>query len=376
MKIAFLDVNATMSYGGNQTAVWELSRALHDLGHEVTVIGGNGKVRPDLEGRAISVKTFAFTPRAQALDLGNRFRLFWERWTFARNARATVIADAYDWVIVTKPYDFFWPRLMPAASRTRFAFRSGGTSFIAGDRYFARDIAAFFSNSHFNAWQIKSRFGRFPKVIYNGVDLKRFGPQQRKPELRAELGIGDDEVLCMYAGRLVGWKGVSFSIRALALPQLRDKRVRLLVIGSGPEEGALRHLADRLQLADRVIFRSAMPHGDLPSWWASADIGLFASVGDEGFSNSMAEALASGLPVIATAFSGNPETVGNEGSCGLLVAPEDADAIADAVAELVDDPARRRQMGEAARRRIENNFTWDRVARRLLDGLAQAAGGR
>ena len=189
MKIALLDVTVTMSYGGIQTALWELSRVLHDMGHEVTVIGGDGDVRPDLGGRAITVRTFPYTARNRVLDLGNRFRRLWERISFGLNARKAVAAADYDWVVVTKPYDFFWPRLMPACSRTRFAFRSGGTSFVWGDRYFSRRIDAFFANSYFNAWQIKSRFGRFPRVIYNGVDLDRFGPQHRSAERRAQLGL-------------------------------------------------------------------------------------------------------------------------------------------------------------------------------------------
>lgn len=369
MKIAFVDVTVTVTYGGIQTAVWELARALHDLGHTVSVFGGDGAIRPDLGGRAIEVRTFPFTPREKAPDLGNRFRRLWERWTFARHAKAAVIAGNFDWVVITKPFDFFWPKLMPAGSKTRFALRSGGTSFIAGDRYLARGIDALFANSYFNGWQIKSRYGRFPTIIYNGVDLDRFGPQHRTPALRAGLGLPDDALLCIFAGRLVGWKGVAYSLRALASERLSGLPLYFAVIGSGPEEKKLKALAESLGLADRVFFMAGKPHDELPAWWASADIGLFASVGDEGFSNSMAEALASGLPVIATAFSGNPETVGNEGSCGLLVAPENADALADALHVLATDSERRKRMGEAARQRIASQFTWDRVAQRLLAGL-------
>lgn len=369
MKIAFVDVTVTVTYGGIQTAVWELARAFHDLGHQVTVFGGEGSIRPDLGDRKIAVKTFPFTPREKAFDLGTRFRRFWERWSFARHARADVIAGDFDWVIITKPFDFFWPKLMPNTSRTRFAFRSGGTSFIAGDRYLARGVSAFFANSYFNAWQIKSRYGRFPKVIYNGVDLDRFGPQHRNDVFRTQLGLVEGDVLCIFAGRLVGWKGLGISIQALASDVLRGLPIRFLVIGSGPEERALKSLADKLGLGEKVIFRPGMPHGELPVCWASADIGLFASIGDEGFSNSMAEAMASGLPIIATAFSGNPETVGNEGTCGFLVAPEDPQALADALSCLARDSALRRRMGLAARERIAENFTWDKVAKRLLAGL-------
>jgi glycosyltransferase involved in cell wall biosynthesis len=369
MKIALLDVTVTTSYGGIQTAIWELSRALHDLGHEVTVFGGRGSILPDLCGRNITVKTFDFTSRENALNLGNRFKRLWERWTFALHAKRDVIAGKFDWVVITKPYDFFWPHLMPKNSSTKFAFRSGGTSFIAGDRFLSRRISAFFSNSYFNAWQINERYKRFPKVIYNGVDLVRFGPHHRSDSTREELGLNIGDILCVFAGRLVGWKGVKYSIMALTSQLLSANSVYLLIIGDGPEKSSLINLARSLNISNRVIFKPAMAHEELPKWWASADIGVFASISDEGFSNSMAEALASGLPVIATAFSGNPETVGNEGSCGTLVPPEDSESIAAAINLIATNSERRRSMSLAARRRIEDNFTWVKVAQRLLDGL-------
>ena len=369
MKIAFVDVTVTVTFGGIQTAVWELARTLHDLGHEITVFGGEGTIRPDLGGRAIAVRTFSFTSREKALDLGSRFRRFWERWTFARHVCPEVIAGEFDWVVLTKPFDFFWPRLMPAGSRTRFAFRSGGTDFIFGDRRLAPGIDAWFANSHFNAWQIKSRYGRYPTVIYNGVDLERFGPQHRSQALRQQLGIGDDEVVCSFAGRLVGWKGVAVTLKSLAILLGEGLPVRFVLIGDGPETPALRKLAESQGIAQQVHMLGAKKHGELPSWWASADIGVFSSIGDEGFSNSIAEAMASGLPVVATAFSGNPETVGNEGSCGVLVAPNDPKALAEALRPLIRDQALRQRMGQAARARIAAQFTWPQVAKRLLAGL-------
>jgi len=138
--------------------------------------------------------------------------------------------------------------------------------------------------------ELANLFGCSPeqiRIIYNGVDLERFGPQHRNQVLRAGLGLPDDALLCIFAGRLVGWKGVAFSLSALASERLHGLQLFFVVIGSGPEEKKLKALADSLGLADRVFFRASMPHAELPAWWASADIGLFASVGDEGFSNSI-----------------------------------------------------------------------------------------
>lgn len=70
MKIGLIDVTITMSYGGIQTAVWELAKQLHDAGHEVHLYGGNGDVRHELAGRQIHIHTYPYTPREKVIDLG------------------------------------------------------------------------------------------------------------------------------------------------------------------------------------------------------------------------------------------------------------------------------------------------------------------
>lgn len=369
MKIAFIDVTATVSYGGVQTAVWELARALADLGHRVTVIGGEGAIRPDLGGRAIEVKTFPFTPRERVLDLGSRFRRIVERWTLARHCRDAVAAADFDWVVLTKPFDFFWPALMPRGSRTRFAFMSGGTDFFTGDRRLARRIDAWLACSHFNAWQLQARYKRFPKVIYNGVDVDAFRPGCGDPSLRRRLGIAKDDVVFAFAGRLVGWKGLAVAVRAMAEPALAAVPARLLIIGGGDELPRLQELAARLSMTQRVTFQPPVPHAELPPYYATANVGVFPSIGDEAFGITIAEAMACGLPVVASHVGGIPEVVGNEESCGVLVAPGDAKELAAQLARLAADALLRQRMGNAAAQRIRNRFTWKMSAERMLAAL-------
>ena len=368
-RLALIDVTVTVSYGGVQTAVWELARALSDLGHEVTVFGGDGPVRPDLGGRPVRIETFPFTPREKVIDLGTRFRRIVERWTFARHARHAVAKGGYDWAILTKPFDFFWPGMMPAGARTKFAFMSGGTDFFLGDRRLAKRIDAWLACSYFNAWQIKSRYRRQPVVIYNGVDVDRFAPRSDAAETRASLGVAPDETLFAFAGRLVGWKGVAVAVRALADPALDATRSRLLVIGEGDALPELRALAVDLGVADRVIFQPPVPHAELPRYYAAADAGVFPSIGDEAFGITIAEAMSCGKPVAASHIGGIPEVVGNEETCGLLVPPGDVAALAKAMAILATNPGRRARMGHAARERIERLYTWKHSAARVAVAL-------
>ena len=372
MKIAFVDVTVTVSFGGIQTAVWELARALHDLGHEITVFGGEGAIRPDLGGREIRVHTFHFTPREKVLDFGSRFRRIWERWTFARRAQPTLAAGEFDWVILTKPFDFFWPWLMPASSRTRFCFMSGGTDFFRGDRRLSRRIDAWVACSHFNAWQIAHRYKLFPKVIFNGVDVAAFSRHDPDPKRRKALGFGSDDIVFAFAGRLVGWKGLSVVVRALAEAPLQELPVKLLIIGDGEARPDLLRLADDLKVGSRVVLHPPVAHRELPALYALADGGVFPSIGDEAFGITIAEAMACGLPVVASHIGGIPEVVGNEGACGVLAPPGDPLAWAEAMAQLATDVEGRGKLGSAGMERVRSNFTWAMSARRLLAALGTA----
>lgn len=372
MKIALFDVTVTVSFGGIQTAVWELARALHDAGHQVSVFGGDGKIRPDLGGREIAVHTFGFTPRDQVFDLGSRFRRIWERWSFASQALPALVAGDFDWVILTKPFDFFLPWRMPTVSRTRFCFMSGGTDFFRGDRRLGSKIDAWVACSHFNAWQIAHHYKRFPQVMFNGVDVAAFSPAAREPGLRQQLGFANDEVVFAFAGRMVGWKGLSVAIRALAEPPLSALPVKLLLIGDGDARADLSYLGEKLGVKERVVFHAAVPHRELPKYYAVADAAVFPSVGDEAFGITIAEAMACGLPVVASHIGGIPEVVGNEGDCGLLAAAGDPRCLAIEMARLATDPLLRSQLGKAAAIRIRSRFTWTHAAGRLLNALEKA----
>lgn len=373
MKIAFIDVTTTVFFGGIQTAVWQLARTLAEMGHEVTVYGGEGPIRPERGGPDIEVRTYSFTSREYFPNLGTRFRKFAERLSFARQARKDVIKAEHDWVILTKPFDFFWPRLMRKGCKTRFAFMSGGTDFFRADRWLARDIDIFVACSHFNAQQNYNRFKRPVNVIFNGVNVELFRPECRDSELRQSLGFVPDDIVFIFAGRVVGLKGLAIPIRALASPQLAGSAAKLLVIGDGDALAGLKALAERLNVAKQIVFHPGVPHQALPKYYASADVGIFPSLGEEAFGIAVAEAMACGLPVVASYSGGMPEVVGNEGGCGELFALGDIAACADAMAILLNDGERRKIKGEAARRRINELFTWRMATQRLLHALQNEA---
>lgn len=365
MKIGLVDVTVTMSYGGIQTAVWELAKVLTDSGHDVHIYGGNGNIRPEIGDRPIKIHTFPYVPRDKVINIGGRFQRIVERYTFARHAKKSVIEENFDWIILTKPFDFFWPRLMPKTSKTRFCFMSGGTSFFQGDRRLSKTIDAWVACSQFNAWQIQHHYKHFPKVIYNGVDLDKFKPMES--DIRSELKIKDSTFLVAFAGRLVGWKGVRFAIDALL--DLRDEDIKLLIIGAGENLENLKNRALKMGVQEKVIFHPPVSHDILPKYYAAADVGLFPSIGDEAFGITIAEAMACAIPVIGSYIGGIPEVIGNENNSGLLVPPGDAKAIAKAITTIKNLPDGGISMGQNARKRIEELYTWEHSARRLLAAL-------
>ncbi|HLD13980.1 MAG TPA: glycosyltransferase family 4 protein, partial [Burkholderiales bacterium] len=223
--------------------------------------------------------------------------------------------------------------------------------------------------SQFNAWQIHARYKRWPQVIYNGVETDKFAPGVRDESLRARLGIAPDATLFAFAGRLVGWKGLAVALKALAEPAMRDANAKLLIIGDGPQKPELQKLTQALGLTGRMLFHGPVAHDALPALYDAVDAGVFPSIGDEAFGITIAEAMSCGKPVIASHIGGIPEVVGGEESCGLLVPPGDVTALARAMRRLVDDAGLRTRLGAAARTRIEQLYTWDMSARRLLAAL-------
>lgn len=372
MKIAFIDVTTTVSFGGVQTAVWQLAIVLTDLGHQVTIYGGDGTARADLEGRNVAVCTYPYTPRERFPNFGTRFRKLAERLSFAIRAKSDVISARHDWVILTKPFDFFWPRLMPANHPTRFAFMSGGTDFMRGDRWLSGHIAAMVACSHFNAQQNYARFKRRVGVMFNGVDTSRFLPGQRDVQRRLALGFQPGDVVFIFAGRLIGLKGLHLAVQALAKPSLSGLPAKLLIVGNGDALPRLQRLGADLGVDERIVFHPSVPHAELPALYACADVGLFPGLGEEAFGISVAEAMACGLPVVASYNGGMPEVIGNEGSCGHLFALGDVAACAGAMADMCASPELRQRMGATARLRIETQFTWRQAAERLLTVLAAA----
>lgn len=205
-------------------------------------------------------------------------------------------------------------------------------------------------------------------VIPNGSpEPPEMSPQERIG-LRAELGIAPGEVVIAAVGRLTARKGHRFLLEALA--HLQSEPWRLLLVGEGEEDEALRAQAERLGLASRVRFLGY--RSDAAGIIHCSDLLALASL-LETQPLVITEAMASGLPVIATGIYGIPEIV-EDGVTGRLVSAGEVQPLAAALRELIRDTALRERMGRAARRRYEERFTLEIMAARTYEVLAGDGG--
>jgi glycosyltransferase involved in cell wall biosynthesis len=192
-------------------------------------------------------------------------------------------------------------------------------------------------------------------VIYNGIDIGPLPTPALRAAKREALGLSESDLLIGTIGRLDPVKDLGTLITAVAqLPA--TVRKRLIIIGDGAERLRLERTAGELDDPSRVVFLGH--RDDARDWLAACDVYVNSSV-SEGVSLTILEAMAAGLPVIATRVGGTPEVV-NE-SCGRLIPSRDPSALTAALVTLAQNADQRRTLGQLARQRVETRFTVDRM---------------
>jgi glycosyltransferase involved in cell wall biosynthesis len=212
------------------------------------------------------------------------------------------------------------------------------------------------------------------KAIPNALEVESFvvdkqgetknGPQKNKDQ-------GTEEITILHVGRLERVKGIDILVQAIPLVLQQMPQVRFVFIGASRSkekrtiwQQQLEALSKEQDRLDRIIFLGFMEQPALIQWYQQADIAVVPSLNYESFSYTCAQAMAAGLPVVASRIGGIPETV-DDGRSGLLVKPGDVSDLSQALIKLARDANLRRQMGEAGQQKAQRYFAAPTVARQM-----------
>jgi sugar transferase (PEP-CTERM/EpsH1 system associated) len=212
------------------------------------------------------------------------------------------------------------------------------------------------------------------RVIYNGVDTEKFSPRSGAGlRMRKQLGIPEASVVIGSVGRLVPIKDYSTLLDAAEILLRQRRDVHVLLVGDGPERTGLQdRVARSAILTGRVKFAGASDN--VPDLLNALDVFVLPSI-SEGMSNTILEAMASGLAMVVTRAGGNSELV-EDGRSGLLFAPRDLQTLAQLLLGLFEDSGKRLSLGAAARARAVEHFGLASMIRQYRDLYLELAAFR
>jgi glycosyltransferase involved in cell wall biosynthesis len=212
--------------------------------------------------------------------------------------------------------------------------------------------------------------GQVVELVENGVDLSLWPGEADRCEVAGPVRFA-------FAGRLVDWKGVDLLLAAFRPVAVRSE-ARLDIIGDGPMRATLEERAEGLGLKDSVTFHGWLPQAELARRLRTTDVFVLPSLYECGGAVVL-EAMAAGLPVIATRWGGPTDYIDSE--CGILVDPSSPEAfvagLSSAMIALADNPALRARLGRAGRERVVREFDWEQKVDRILEiysGMVQRVG--
>lgn len=199
------------------------------------------------------------------------------------------------------------------------------------------------------------------RVIPNGVDIPLFTreyPGEKVEDMKKALGKRVGDTFLVTTSRLVYKNGLSTAIRSL---RLLPESVRFIVLGTGPLKEKLRAKAEKVGVSSRVQFLGHVAYADIPLYLKASDIFVRPAI-SEGMGNSFVEAMAAGLPVIATPVGGIPDFL-RDGETGLFCGVHNPESVADDIRTLMEDVPLRNKLIENGRKLARERHDWDNIAR-------------
>ena len=354
-----LHLTSHLNMGGVSSYILCLSRALARRGHSVTIASGGGELEPEVAAAGVPhwrvpLHTSAeFSPQvfAAARQLVRRLRREPVEVIHAHTRVAQVVAARLSRRLgipyVTTWHGFFRPNL------GRRLWPCTGARTIAISEPVRRHLVEDF---HVPPERVR--------LIWNGVEPSEFAerpPAELLARFRAQHRLPEGGPVVGSVGRLASGriKGFDLLLEAARLLLRRHADLRLLMVGDGPRRPFLEEQVDALGLRECARFTGSLADVRVPL--ALLDVFIFPVRWPEGFGLSLIEAMAAGRPVVATRAGAVPQII-EHGRHGLLVEPENPQALAEAVTTLLRDPAAAARLGQAAQQRVRERFSLERVA--------------
>lgn len=351
-----------LDLGGAEQFVVRLANGLHERGHRVWVAAESGAL---VSGLAQGVTYLAVPARTKSP---------WGIWKLSRIFAQVIAAHRIEVVHANSPTTALAARLGRGAKGPAVLTTAHG---IWQD-WAKPGVAALFSLGSDRVMGCSEaltsdliRHGlsrRKAMTVHNGIPFREDPPDPGlRLAMRRELGLDAKVPVVLVAARLAEQKGLTYLLDAMPRVWKGCPEARLLIAGDGPLASQLAERADAL--GDRVLLLGA--RSDIPRLLAAADVFCLPSI-DEGLPLALAEAMAEGLPAVATHVGGIPELI-QDGETGLLVPPRDPAQLAQKLLVLLRSPAMRERLGVAGRRAVRQEFTLTRMIERFEEVYRSSA---
>ncbi|MGE0057799.1 MAG: glycosyltransferase family 4 protein [Dehalococcoidia bacterium] len=362
MKIGLVSPYDLAVPGGVNSHINHLAENFEQMGHEVRLIAPSSDVR-NLPPNSIAIG------HPRQIPAGGSIARMSMSPRLARPVKRLLTEESFDVVHVHEPLVSFMPvqflRFSNAVNVGTFhAARESGARLYVYTRRLLKDafrgLDGKIAVSNAAAKLIQPHFPGYYNIIPNGVDVDRFSaPAAPIPEL------DDGKLNILFLGRLEKRKGLSYLLRAFVQVKAQLPNVRLVVAGGYDErqKRAYQRWVDETGVRD-VVFVGFVPLEALPRYHHSCQIFCAPNTGNESQGIVLLEAMAAGLPVVASNIDGFAQVI-THGVEGLLVRPKDGDALAAALLEVARDDDLRRTMGAKGSEQAQN-YSWERISQRVL----------
>ena len=377
-RIRVLFIIGTLDVGGAETQLVELVTRLDRRRFEATVccLAAAGPLEQRLAAAGVPIHALDFRGVRNrgnyVTSLPHVFARLWRLFRLMRETSPDIVHGVLFWAYLLGAYVGTLARVpvVVASRRSLGLFKADKPHYLMLERWADRFTDVFIANSEAVRRDSIEREHLDPArvlVVRNGVDFSRFD-HPAPPAAGSQLGSRPRVIV---VSNLIHYKGHEYFLRAWPKVLDRFPGATALLVGEGVMASPLQAIARELGIEGSVRFLGSRQ--DVAALLAASDLYVHPSL-QEGYSNAILEAMASGRPVVATRVGGNPEAIA-DGETGLLVAPADPAALATAMLRLLEQPAFAARLGESAAEVVRRRFQMDTVVREYEDIYTRLAAG-